>query len=763
MVFKDKNRLANLALWVAAILVFGVESVVANPPLPNCPAALQQDAPGESADQSTRVGVALKVSLPIDSNTASKLRTAIKRIVESAPDVVRPEQRQVVVLEFDTSNGKTGRGSELEACLSLARFLGGPDLNRVETVAYIPADAKLAADGFPSQLTGHAVLVAIAANQLAMDRGTAIGNAGIDEKNLQPLVREVYRGVASQRLTIPVPVVLSMLEKDQPLYRVRTDEGIVYVNQEQLTELEAQGKAIETTTVTKAGEMALLTSQQLADFRLLRYQVASRDELAGKLRLAPHSLEQGSAIAGQWRAVQVKLPPVVDQRTALWVQRSLGYRFARQDGPNLIILEIDNNTGDLDACLGLARYLVDVSTEEVQTVAFVRGTARGPIGLVALSCDQLIMSKEARLGGYVDTLPENELDEQELEDLKPMVVALARDSQQDWSLMMAMIDSKLSVTRFRNTQTGQVRLLSEEELMAETNAADWAPLGPVDVEGGLTSSTAEQTLVARTIADDMEQVKSFYELDKTPELLQPSAADRWVERAAAFLASPLVAPWLLFGAMFFFSTEMSAPGLGVPGFLAALCFLLFFWSQSLGGNADVLEILLFLVGIVFIGMEIFVLPGFGIFGIGGLLMVVVSLVLASQNFIIPRTSEELARLPQSLMPVVGAGMGFFVAIICLRNVLPNSPYFRRMMLNPRQQPDETGLERERDPEMIVDYSYLEGETGETITRLFPAGKARIGGQVYDVIADGRMMDKGAKIRVVEAVGNRVVVKPIEES
>ena len=108
-------------------------------------------------------------------------------------------------------------------------------------------------------------------------------------------------------------------------------------------------------------------------------------------------------------------------------------------------------------------------------------------------------------------------------------------------------------------------------------------------------------------------------------------------------------------------------------------------------------------------------------------------------------------------------MGFFVAIVALRKVLPNSPYFRRMMLNPRRRKDETGLERDRDPEMIVDFSYLEGEIGETMTRLFPAGKARIGGQVYDVITDGRMLDKGIKIEVVEAIGNRVVVKPMEES
>jgi membrane-bound serine protease (ClpP class) len=263
------------------------------------------------------------------------------------------------------------------------------------------------------------------------------------------------------------------------------------------------------------------------------------------------------------------------------------------------------------------------------------------------------------------------------------------------------------------------------------------------------------------VVEDFEQVKSFYQLDSYPTTLRPSATDRWVERVAMFLSSPPVSMFLLFMGMFFFSSEMSAPGLGVPGFMATVCFILFFWSQYLGGNAHWLEIILFLAGIVFVAMEIFVLPGFGIFGIGGLLMIVVSLVLASQDFIIPRTSAELARLPLSLLPVVGAGLGFFTAIFALRKLLPNSPYLKNMLLSPRNNQDETGLQSDHDPEAIVDWSYLLGSTGETITRLFPAGKARISGKVYDVITDGRMVDKGQKVEVIEAVGNRVVVVPSE--
>ena len=553
-----------------------------------------------------------------------------------------------------------------------------------------------------------------------------------------------------------------MLDKDRQLFRVRTDEGVVYVNSAEFARLEETGKAFETETVSDQGQMALLTGQQLEEFRLLRYLVSSRNELARELGLAPNSLDRNPAIEGAWRAVQVNLPPFIDSRTTQWIIRSLNYKFAGTDPPNLVIFNIEGNDGDINACLSLARYIVELDADEVQTVAFVSQSARGPMGIVALANDQLIMTSAARLGGHSDIPEEKQLGERALADLEPMVKAIARDKQQDWSLMMSMIDPGLEVTRYRNQETGQIRLLSEAELLALESPEDWAPLGPVDVAEGMPAKQAEQLYVARTIADDFEQLRSFYQLEEIPQTLQPSATDRWVERSAAVLATPMASLLLLFGAMFFLSTEMSAPGLGVPGFLSALCFLLFFWSQYLGGNADWLEIIMFLAGIVFIGMELFLIPGFGVFGIGGLLMVAVSLVLASQSFILPSTSEELARLPNSLLPLVGAGLGFFVAVFALRKVLPRSPYFNRMMLQPRGERAETGLDSGRDPEAIVDWSFLQGKSGETITRLFPAGKARIGGRVYDVITDGRMLDKGQQIEVVEAIGNRVVVKPVED-
>ena len=326
-------------------------------------------------------------------------------------------------------------------------------------------------------------------------------------------------------------------------------------------------------------------------------------------------------------------------------------------------------------------------------------------------------------------------------------------------MMMQMLDPSLVVTRYRHKTSGQLRLMCNEELETSDELDQWAPLGPIGGMTGVDAETAWENLLVRKIADDMDQIQTFYQLEGSPVELRPSATDRWVEVLAGFLSSPFVSPWLLFAAMFFFSTEMSAPGLGLPGFLAALCFVLFFWSQSLDGNADFLEIIMFIVGVVFIGMEVFVLPGFGVFGVGGILLVISSLVLASQSFLIPRSSEDVVEMSYSMLPLIGAGFGVIAGAFALRKIIPYSPFLRKMILEPRQLTD-TGLGIESDPEAIVDWSYLDGQSGETITRLNPSGKARISGRVYDVISKGQMVNKGEPIEVIEAVGNRIVVRSV---
>jgi membrane-bound ClpP family serine protease len=199
------------------------------------------------------------------------------------------------------------------------------------------------------------------------------------------------------------------------------------------------------------------------------------------------------------------------------------------------------------------------------------------------------------------------------------------------------------------------------------------------------------------------------------------------------------------------------PALKLSGgaFVALVCFMLFFWSKHLDGTAGWLEVLLFVTGVACILLELFVLPGTAIFGLGGGLLVLASLVLASQTFILPHNEYQISQLQNSLLGLIGVGVGIVAAAMLMHRYLPHTPFFSNVMLEP---PSDAELEDLEHRESIVDLDHLLGHQGHATTQLTPSGKARFGNELVDVIADGEVISRGAEVVVVEVQGNRVVVR-----
>jgi membrane-bound serine protease (ClpP class) len=152
------------------------------------------------------------------------------------------------------------------------------------------------------------------------------------------------------------------------------------------------------------------------------------------------------------------------------------------------------------------------------------------------------------------------------------------------------------------------------------------------------------------------------------------------------------------------------------------------------------------------------LPGFCIFGLGGGLMILASLVLASQTFVLPQSDSELKELRHSLTIVAGATMAVVAASIALRRYLPHAPMFRTMVLNPAPEEDLIELDHR---EALADFSHLVGQQGVATTNLMPAGKAEFEGQLVDVIAEGLPIERGQAIIVTKTRANRVMVRAVD--
>lgn len=751
------NRIAlrqssvRLALMAALYLCAGMF------PTPAQARAIQGE---EDPAAATRRAWVVSVRLPVTESVASQVRQELTRISSEAPATADAAQRPVLVVEFDTTSGATGQGSNLGSCIDLAVALTDPRMRAIQTVAFVPGlrvrGNDVPASASTSRLNGHAVLIALACNELAMHSNALIGKAGLEIQGDGELEKSVYRSLASRRISLPLPVAMSMIDAAQGLYQVETNEGIRFAGREELKVLEEAGKAVSATTLCEPGNLAELDSKALEEMQLLRHRVRSRSDLAARLKVSPDALEGHPAVNGKWVAAQLLPGSFIDSSDTDWSLKMLDNHLRSYPETNLIVVRLDSKGGELGACTRLARALADLDSSRIRTVAFVEKSAAGNASLVAMVCDQIVMGTNATLGG-----PElSEQPETALEDNQPLIRSMARQLQKDWSPLTGLVDPSLRVARYRNRTTGESRILCDEELQELADFENWVKTGDVDLRGPLPADEVLELGFARSTAADFQQFRKSWQLNSEPVQLEPSPTVKWIDGLARWLGRPMIAFWLLAGAVFLLSTEMSTPGVGVPGFCGTVLLMLFFWSQYLGGNAEWLEILLFLIGGAFVLVEIFVLPGFGLFGIGGLLMIVVSIVLASQTFVLPRSSADWEQLPVSLSMVLGAFGGFFAAVYFFGRHIRSVPFLRRLMLDPPGSDERISPDIREKMETVARREHLLGRTGRTTTPLVPAGKAQIGTELVDVITDGRMVERGMAVRVVEVLGNRVLVEPV---
>ena len=260
--------------------------------------------------------------------------------------------------------------------------------------------------------------------------------------------------------------------------------------------------------------------------------------------------------------------------------------------------------------------------------------------------------------------------------------------------------------------------------------------------------------------------RTIRDLEDEFVVLAPSGVDT----AVTILNVPFVTGLLLLVGLIALYVEFSAPGIGAGGIIAAMCFTLFFWSKFLGGTAAWLEVILFLLGVAFLLVEIFITPGFGFAGISGMLLLMVSLVMAGQDFVIPTTTRELKASLQGMVVIVGAGFAFLIAAFGVSHYFGTVPIIGWLKLDlPRPnddgtRDDGTGDDGKPRPSVASDrFPVGVGDWGVAESPLRPAGKVVFGDDYLDVVTDGSFVDKGKQVRVIQISGNRIVVREIDES
>ncbi|MCG3181018.1 MAG: hypothetical protein BIFFINMI_03385 [Phycisphaerae bacterium] len=504
-------------------------------------------------------------------------------------------------------------------------------------------------------------------------------------------------------------------------------------------------------------------------------------------------------------------------------------------GADMLILRINTWGGLVTSALDISSYIKsDEQMRKVWTVAYVAPKAISAGSLIAMAADEIVMLKNGRFGDCAPISMGGKLTGVEREKIESPLRQEFRDSAKhngyDPLLAEALVTSTIAVYIVRNEQTGEELMVNQAGLEERTRPAPspWRQTGTKMLADGLLARvmTDSQTGEARTVSDaeaerlgqpvpsSWVKVRTVVDEDRLLTMTDAEAMEygfvkgivtgdaglrefyhvqgSWHEMHQDFgevLAEFLCSMWVRAGLFLIMLlgiwVELHTPGVGLPGAVALGALALLLAGPYLSGLADWWEIGLILLGLLLIGLEIFVIPGFGVTGVLGIIFFLTGLIFAAipPNFN-PSSwqpwqggADTMRFLRQSLMAVVVGLIGFMVGAVLLSRYLRRLPVVGRVFLrdvgDPRLKgklvptappnPPGSGLEHLITSPPVGSRERLGlqlGQEGEVVATLRPAGKVRFGKRTVEAVADGEFLEPGRRVRITRFVGNNVVVAPV---
>ncbi len=417
------------------------------------------------------------------------------------------------------------------------------------------------------------------------------------------------------------------------------------------------------------------------------------------------------------------------EKGLVWVIRR-GLREAEEASARAVVLDMNTNGGAADATEAIMELIVRT---EIPTYTFVDVKAFSAGAYIAVATDQIYMAPGSMIGAATPVASSPlggaaQLDEAHAEKItsafRAMIASTAEEKGHPVEVVEAMVDRDIEIPD----------LIEKGKLLTLT-ASRAASAG---LSRGTVASLAE--LLAEA---------GFPEAPRVTIRITPA------ESLARFITGSLVTVLLLLGGLAGIYFEIRTPGFGLPGILGLSLLAVFFFGHNVAGLAGYEVIVLFAAGLVLLLIEIFVTPGFGILGAGGIVFVFISLILAMGQG--PLFDTRTVLHPNYFRAVTLFGLalaGFmFLILVTYRAVFTrSSPLYGRFVLTAEEKRDGGFESGESGISALID------SRGETLTKLRPAGKARFNGQPVDVVSRGEFIEQGAPVRVVAVDGNRVVVR-----
>lgn len=703
------------------------------------------------------IGQFLSLSSPLDDHALSVVQRVAQDLQQRAT-----EQKRTAILVLEIPAGTT----PFPHVQAMTRFLTSNAVSSLRTVAWVP-----------ETVTGPNVLVALACREIVMHPDAQIGDLGRGQ-TLEPEDQQIILALAQKRHNpkVSTALVRSMMDPQEELWRIRVTNGTGdkpetrAVTRSELDALRQTGVVVENAeTIKDAGVLGVYDGAQARNWDILVSNVAeNRPAVAALYNLPREALRALPAESVKRRVRLIRVEGVIDQVQESFLERQISR--AVNQGADTIIFEIDSPGGLLLASINLAQRIAELESRKIRTVAWVPETALSGAAIIALGCDDIYMKPTAKIGdaGPIEMKEGGQFErapEKILSPLRAALKMLAERKGRPVALCEAMADRQLKVFQVTNRDNGRVWYMSEAEIQA--SGGEWTQGPQVREANGELLFTVEgvrahEVKLAERPVHDLDELKTRLGLAADIRLMP--VGKTWVDVTVFLLNTTGMTVLLIVLGVAFLYLEAHFPT-SLFGILSLLCFALFFWSRFLGGTAGGLEIMLFLLGAGCLAMEIFVIPGFGVFGISGILLMVVSMIMASTSFGNLEPMEDMFQLAKTLGTFLGAMVAVGVMGVILSRFLPHVPLFEGLVLAP-----PTAGNHSAEPQLAPQWlpsqsspgggSELVGRQGESLSLLRPAGKARIDGRIIDVVSNGPFIPEGRTIQVMQVNGNRIVVMEV---
>jgi membrane-bound serine protease (ClpP class) len=386
---------------------------------------------------------------------------------------------------------------------------------------------------------------------------------------------------------------------------------------------------------------------------------------------------------------------------------------------DFILLHLNTYGGMVDAADSLRTRIMQ---SRIPVIVFIDNNAASAGALISIAADRIYMRPGGNIGAATVVDPAGEVVPDKFQSyMRSMMRSTAEAKGRDPDIAQAMVDPSIVVEG----------VIEEGKVLT------------------FTASEAMRWGFCEGMAENIEEVLSLAGIDnyEIVELRLP-----FIERIIGFLISPLVSGiliMLILGGIYF---ELQTPGIGFPILLAISAALLYFFPLYIEGLTTHYEIILFVLGFVLIAVELFVIPGFGVTGILGIILVISGLALAmvgNQGF--DFTGVPASEVLKAFMIVIIAFFFSLTGSFYLGRKLFTTTRFGELALQTVQNTADGYTSADAGRKALL------GKTGKAFTMLRPSGKVEIEDEVYDATALTGFVDKGEAVKVVKYETSQIFV------